>query len=121
MYPIGTKFNTGSESSDEFRIPDYNVTGRFLQPGANVGVQIAAGLPNITGGWNNVGVEPGYNSASGAFYQNNIGGTFFYHASGRGGSVGGFYFNASRSSAVYGKSSTVQPSSQIVHICIKYK
>jgi len=118
---IGTAFNTGEESEDEFRIPDYNVTKRFLQPGTKVGSQIAAGLPNITGGWNNVGAEPGYNSTSGAFYGNNIGGTFFYHASGRGGNIGGFYFNASRSSSVYGKSSTVQPSSQIVHLCIKYK
>ena len=118
---IGTTFNTGSEASDEFRIPEYNITGRFLPPGANVGSQIAAGLPNITGGWNNVGVEPGYNYSSGAFYNNNTGGNFFYHASGRGGSIGGFYFNASRSSSIYGKSSTVQPPSQIVHVCIKYK
>lgn len=120
-FAIGNNFNTGTENSDEFRVPDYNITKRFLQPGDNVGEQIAAGLPNITGGWNNVGVEPGYNSSSGAFYHNNISGTFFYHASGRGGNIGGFYFNASRSSSIYGSSSTVQPPSQIVHVCIKYK
>lgn len=118
---IGRQFNTGNENSDEFRIPDYNISKRFLQPGNDVGSLLEAGLPNITGGWNNVGAEPGYNYASGAFYGNNINGTFFYHASGRGGTVGGFYLNASRSSAIYGKSSTVQPPSQIVHICIKYK
>lgn len=118
---IGNQFNTGSENSDEFRIPDYNITKRFLQPGNEVTTKIDAGLPNITGGWNNVGVEGGYNYSSGAFYNNNIGGNFFYHASGRGGGIGGFYMNASRSSSIYGKSSTVQPPSQVVHICIKYK
>ena len=30
-------------------------------------------------------------------------------------------FNASRCSGIYGASSTVQPPSQIVHYCIKYK
>ena len=30
-------------------------------------------------------------------------------------------FNASRSSSIYGKSSTVQPPSQGVHVCIRYK
>jgi len=45
---IGTTFNTGEESKDEFRIPDYNITGRFLQPGTKVGSQIAAGLPIIS-------------------------------------------------------------------------
>ncbi|UKI41421.1 MAG: tail fiber protein [Candidatus Melainabacteria bacterium] len=34
---IGSRFNDGTEASDEFRIPDYNITGRFLQPGTNVG------------------------------------------------------------------------------------
>lgn len=118
---IGKNFNSGNEAEDEFRIPDYNITQNFLQPGGEVGKKIEAGLPNITGGWNNVGAEPGYNYASGAVYGNNINGTFFYHSNGRGGAVGGFYLNAMLSSAVYGKSNTVQPPSQIVHVCIKYK
>lgn len=118
---IGTKFNSGSEATDEFRIPDFNITGRFLQPGTNIGNQVAAGLPNITGGYHNLGIEPGGTDVTGAFYNHNCGGSFFYHASGRGGNLGGFYMNASRSSAIYGKSSTVQPPSQIVHLVIKYK
>ena len=118
---IGKTFNSGEELEDEFRIPDYNITKIFLQAGENAGTKVAAGLPNITGGWNNVGVEPGYGTASGAFYNNIVGGTFFYHGSGRGGNQGGFYLNASRSSSIYGKSNTVQPPSQIVHLCIKYK
>lgn len=118
---IGTQFNDGTEAEDEFRIPDYNVTKRFLQPSSDGGIQINAGLPNITGGWNNVGVEPSCANVTGAFYNNPVGGTFFYHASGRGGSVGGFYLNASRSSSIYGNSTTVQPASHTVHLCIKYK
>lgn len=118
---IGTKFNQPNDDARTFRVPDYNISKRFLQPGDGAGSSIEAGLPNITGGWNNVGAEPGYNNASGAIYGNNIGGTFFYHANGRGGSMGGFYLNASISSAIYGKSNTVQPPSQIVHIVIKYK
>lgn len=45
---IGKTYNTGVENDDEFRIPDYNITGRFLQPGTNIGSQIAAGLPQHT-------------------------------------------------------------------------
>lgn len=115
---IGTTFNTGSEASDEFRIPDYNITKRFLQPGANVGTQIAAGLPNITGiiGTGNWGLSTGQ-TLSGAFYS---GGGKTYGVYGQ--SVGHqCNFAASNSNPLYGASSTVQPPSQIVHICIRYK
>lgn len=30
---IGKNFNSGNEAEDEFRIPDYNITQNFLQPG----------------------------------------------------------------------------------------
>mgnify|MGYP006916271182 CR=1 FL=1 len=33
----------------------------------------------------------------------------------------GFDFDASRSNSIYGNSVTVQPPSQTVHLCIKYK
>lgn len=118
---IGTKFNQSGDEEGTFRVPDYNISGRFLQPNAEVGKIIAAGLPNITGGYHNVGIEPGGTDITGAFYNHNCGGSFFYHASGRGGNLGGFYFNASRSSSIYGKSTTVQPPSQTVHLVIKYK
>ena len=42
---IGTFFNQGTEESDEFRIPDYNISKRFLQPGKDVGTIYNAGLP----------------------------------------------------------------------------
>lgn len=112
---IGKKFNKGTESSDEFRIPDYNITGRFLQPGVNVGSQIAAGLPNITGIIGAVGLNNYV--ASGAFYYHSRGGIL----SNSGEADLNVGFDASRSSTIYGNSTSVQPPSQIVHICIKYK
>ena len=120
---LGKNYNTGSEASDEFRIPDYNVTGRFLQPSSKPGELIAAGLPNITattdaGG---VGSKPIYiGNPKGAFYSISTGATMTRseNASGRPYGLG---FNASRSNAIYGASSTVQPPAQGVHICIKYK
>ena len=118
---LGTYFNQANDPEGTFRIPDYNITGRFLQPGTGVGNQINAGLPNIWGEYHNVGIEPAAVGESGAIVNHNWGGNFFYHASGRGANLGGFDFNASRCSGIYGASSTVQPPSQIVHLCIKYK
>lgn len=112
---IGTTFNTGDEAPDEFRIPDYNITKRFLQPGKNTGIQVSAGLPNITGG--NTIVSPYRSTPYGAFAKTT--GSQNIHGGGEWYSVSNF--DASRSSDIYGNSSTVQPQSQIVHICIKYK
>ena len=48
---IGTTFNSGTEADDEFRIPDYNLTGIFLQPGnKNLGTAKNAGIPLARGG-----------------------------------------------------------------------
>lgn len=117
---IGKDFNSGSERSDEFRIPDYNVTKRFLQPGSSgFGKQIAAGLPNIIG---NIGSWQmgGDNNCNGAFSM-----TYSYQGAYGGSSSKEFFqganFYASRCSSIYGNSTTVQPPSQIVHICIRYK
>ena len=106
---IGNKYNDGTEASDEFRIPDYNVTGRFLQPGADVGTQIAAGIPDHTHT-----VVALYWDANGIAEE------------GRGNPDYGHQktlttSKASANNSVYGKSKTVQPPSQIVNICIRYK
>lgn len=115
---IGNKFNKGSENSDEFRIPDYNITKRFLQPGSNAGTIIAAGLPNITG------TAPAW-IANAGFSGSLTYGTTASHGSPNSPlshqSTPAYKFDAKISSAIYGKSSTVQPPSQLVHICIKYK
>lgn len=116
---IGNYFNSGEEAEDEFRIPDYNITGRFLQPNSNVGVQVNAGLPNITGDFGKAQTVSNDSYGQGAFtcvYEGRVGdanngATNLYH----------WTFDASRSSAIYGNSTTVQPPSQTVHICIKYK
>lgn len=114
---IGTKFNQSDDLAGTFRIPDYNISKRFLQPSDNAGSKIEAGLPNITGSFNSGRINE-ISVVKGAFYVSaqNTGFT-------SGGGSYGYYcsFDASRSSSVYGKSTTVQPSSQLVHICIKYR
>lgn len=127
---IGKDYNKGNEKADEFRIPDYNITGLFLQPGSkNFGKVNAAGLPNITGSFlprGDSGCYPyfDYSFANGAFSKSAQGGNSLPYENAGGSSaakVGAFNFNAQNSNAIYGKSTTVQPPSQIVHICIKYK
>lgn len=78
--------------------------------GSNGGGTISAGLPNITGRMGNT--DGSSSSATGCFYR-----------SGRSGKLensGGekdpdIYFDASRSSSIYGASSTVQPPAYIVN------
>ena len=115
---VGTTFNQAGDGAGTFRIPNYNITGRFLQPSTNVGIQIGSGLPNITGTIHYGATNSG--SGGGAFY------TVSNAGCGDGDGDGGVYnpvigFDASRSNAIYGSSSTVQPPSQTVHVCIKYK
>ena len=111
---IGKKFNIGTEQATEFRIPDYNISGRFLQPSSSPATKKEAGLPNITG---SVGVcGTGY-TCTGAFYYLQKGSAL--SNSGEQDNVHGF--DASRCSKIYGNSTTVQPPSQGVHVCIRYK
>lgn len=106
---IGTTFNTGEEAEDEFRIPDYNITKRFLQPGTEVGVQVAAGLPTHTHTLTmNRTSKSGNDTKCVWSYAENREGTASITSS-------------APSNSIYGKSSTVQPPSQIVHLCIKYR
>ena len=110
---IGYTFG-GSE--DNFNVPNYK--GKFLQmisDSQTLGQEIEAGLPNIKG-------NTGYN----------WGGTWgpsgvFANASGSDGVYGGTNgitsrvdFDASRSSSIYGNSTTVQPPASIVNYFIKY-
>lgn len=106
-------------TGDTFYVP--NLVGRFLE-GANsdVGTYKDAGLPNIRGRF---GVAIGeHNTAYGAFWNNGIAGP----SKTDGASFGDEYFtstkefDASRSSDIYGKSSTVQPASYTVNYIIKY-
>lgn len=106
-------------TGDTFKVP--NLVGRFLEgANADIGTYKDAGLPNITG---SIGVAVGEaNSASGAFYNNGSAGRSKTCEA----SFGNEYFtstkifSASRSSGIYGKSSTVQPASFTVNYIIKY-
>ena len=154
---IGTKFNQSGDASGTFRVPDYNVTKRFLQPGSGAGTQIAAGLPQHTHSGTSssngahthsrgtmeikgtFGALNEFTTVSGAFTMAN-GGTRSEGA--HTGSAKVITFTASKnwsgatssngahthtmttgnaSNTTYGGSTTVQPPSQLVHICIKYK
>lgn len=106
-------------TGDTFIVP--NLVGRFLEgANANVGTYKDAGLPNITG---SIGVAIGVkNTATGAFYNDGEAGKSKTHGAGF---VDEFFtatkvFDASRSSSIYGKSSTVQPDSFTVNYIIKY-
>ena len=114
---IGKTFNTGTEAEDEFRIPDYNVTKRFLQPSQNVAIKIEAGLPNHRhdiGMDNYAGSKYGTRATNSNHKQAGWGSAAVNNLS-------GYTSYASDSNALYGKSSTVQPASHTVHLCIKYK
>lgn len=116
---IGTHFNQANDPEGTFRVPDYNITGRFLQPNSNVGIQVDAGLPDIAGTFGSW--TRSYSPVSGAFHSAGSVGTGTGGASSSAGSNILYHFNASHSNGIYGKSSTVQPPSQTIHLCIKYK
>ncbi len=132
---IGTTFNSGTEADDEFRIPDYNLTGRFLQPGnKNLGTAKNAGIPSIK-----VALRVDAKTKVDTYY----GGKYLssYGTDDYGGVMTALTDGSDEpmrlmtdatalkyragdlilDSNIYGKSTTVQPPSQIVHICIKYK
>ena len=91
-----------------------NLIGRYpLGATSDIGGMVEAGLPNITGtfGGNR------YYSASGAFVY--TGSTHVRGSSRSGGAMEGVKFNASSSSSVYGKSTTVTPPSVKLLPCMK--
>ena len=115
---IGTTYGSGNGSTT-FNLP--NLIDRFLQGSSTSGTVKNAGLPNITGSASELyGVSPSI-SASGAMYQ------VYLRDDDLHGSDDNYKqcnfalgFDASRSSAVYGRSSTVQPNAITCLICIKY-
>ena len=132
---IGTTFNSGTDGVDEFRIPDYNLTGRFLQPGnKNLGTAKNAGIPSIK-----LALRVDAKTKVDTYY----GGKYLssYGTDDYGGVMTALTDGSDEpmrlmtdatalkyragdlilDSNIYGKSTTVQPPSQIVHICIKYK
>ena len=116
---IGTRHGAG-DGSTTFNLPDMNA--RFLEGTTDtgqVGTNVEAGLPNITGkvadfNDRSIGISP-----SGAFYESGtVGG-----APGEWGGSGTRHtieMDASKASGTYGQSQTVQPSSLQLLACIKF-
>ena len=119
---IGTTYGSG-DGSTTFNLP--NLTDRFLQGSTTSGTVKNAGLPNIGGAFGldneNSGSISSFFTRSGALYTTPNYSTDYRlstHA-GRAGNAG-ISFDASRSSSIYGSSSTVQPPALTCLICIKY-
>lgn len=74
---------------------------------------IEAGLPNITGTFQDGDEYGNTNSLDGAFYRSNVGGHTTWDGNSSPKRAG---FDASRSSPIYGRSSTVQPPAYVVNI-----
>lgn len=110
---IGTAFGAG-DGSTTFNLP--NFSNKFIE-GGTVGSYKNAGLPNITGTFGFCG-ETSYAQNSGAFAKTDEKSESF--------TISGttkrskWNLNASRSSSIYGNSSTVQPPALCASICIKY-
>lgn len=111
---IGTTYGAG-DGSTTFNLP--NTVGKFLEGGGEAGTYYAAGLPNITGHFSTA-LEWSQSRFDGAFRRDNQDGH------GPDGSEWSnsqlISFDASRSSTIYGASTTVQPPSMTVIYCIKY-
>lgn len=110
---IGTTYGSGDGSST-FNLPSVE-DNRFLEFSSTRGTKKNAGLPNITGStfpiisWNN--------NSNGVFYFARSGAC---DVSGSSHGFGTLTFDASRYSAIYGASTTVQPQSLTVRAIIKY-
>lgn len=109
---IGTTYG-GGDGSSTFNVPQLE-DNRFMEFHSTRGTKKNAGLPNITGSLKFMSYGQ---STSGAFTFSSDGSQS--PASGNWYS-GVFNFNASRSSSIYGASSTVQPKSLTVRAIIKY-
>lgn len=80
--------------------------------GSNANSKIAAGLPNITGNATGFGSGQTHTFSGALFQSGSSGGTF----GGSGGNHFNLGFDASRSSSVYGNSTTVQPAAYVVNV-----
>ena len=130
---IGTTYGAGNGSTT-FNLP--NLIDRFVQGNATAGTVKSAGLPNITGaigGGTGAGGPAGSGSGIGFLRDTMISGCFrpstnaYGAESGSGGgTVPSGYpvltanLDASRSSSVYGNSTTVQPPALTMRYIIKY-
>lgn len=116
---IGTKYGSGNGSTT-FNLP--NLHHKFIEgttTSSEVGKSVAAGLPNITGKVMVGGYQLMTSKHTGAFFGSDYGTADYHGQDGRQNVPTTFGIDASRSSAVYGRSSTVQPDSTRMLLCIK--
>ena len=113
---IGTTYGSG-DGSTTFNLPNLE-NNSFMEFSSSVGTAKSAGLPNITGEAGNPTTEgtPAI-SSSGALTATIISSG---RAAGSGGSSMKISIDASKSSSIYGNSTTVQPKSLTVRAIIKY-
>lgn len=111
---IGTTYG-GGDGRSTFNVPQIE-DNRFLEFSSTRGTKKNAGLPNITGEHSGLRTDGG-TTGSGAFYS---GGNGTNGAGNGSASNSKIKFNASRSSSIYGASTTVQPKSLTVRAIIKY-
>lgn len=123
----GTTFGAGDGSST-FNIPDMR---NYYPIGAgsrvSIGSAVSDGLPGITGRiYNDFTKHPVSEagrdaSSSGALYFGTFGGNRATDTNFDGGAARSIDFDASRSSAVYGRCSWVRPQSRGLHYIIRYR
>lgn len=111
---IGTIYGAG-DGSTTFNLP--NLMNRFIEGSNTAGTVLAAGLPNITG-YFSTALEWSQSRFDGAFRRDNQDGSGPEGAKWSNSQL--ISFDASRSSAIYGASTTVQPPAMTAIYCIKY-
>ena len=110
-------FYSEGDGSTNFRTPKFAPYQQIAMEVAQATTYHQAALPNITGYWNTRGPEILANATGGAFSIEETSDNYGYgHRSGA--SSPKLKFNASRSSPVYGRSSTVQPESHEWVMCV---
>lgn len=119
-YPVGSIYQSTNPTSPAalFGGSWEEIASERVLMGASsthaAGTTVKAGLPNITGTLSDVmGSFYAYPSGSGAFSVKGIGSSL---ENGFSGNYGNISFDASKSNAIYGRSSTVQPAAYYVHI-----
>lgn len=105
--------NTYGGDTENFNVP--NLVDKFIQGSTTSGTEKEAGLPNITGRT----PFPSSLVRDGAFYFTTYGSEKFSMSGGKG--TGALGFDASLSSSIYGKSTTVQPPAVTMVYIIKAK
>lgn len=115
---IGTTYGAG-DGSTTFNLP--NLIDRFSEGGKNVGAKKNAGLPNITGSYEQNGMMTNFKNNVGAY--KNITSISSIPSNLDVGTAGihfKYVFDASLSNPIYGASDTVQPPALILLPIIKY-